>query len=313
MSEDEAKKLMKKGKSLCTKSITRWKADWDSAATEYEKAAQIYTHLKKVAEAKDAWYATADAHSHAHNLYLAGKAMEQCAQLQKDTKDADGAAQSYAKASVYFMEDSKPDRQAEALQRAARTIMPISAEQGAAYLEEGLRALEAAEKYHLTTDLFPLLTQCHLKAGKVAEALATLKRHIVALRALDQGKHIARAMLEIIIVCAASGDEVLARRELEECDQLAPEFMRHEEWALAGDLLGALESRDEARLTQVTKDQTLTFLNVEVCRMAKKLKVSGAPPIVHQQHQQEVAEHAEEGSGQPQVPQEDIEPEEDFR
>jgi tetratricopeptide (TPR) repeat protein len=279
MSEEEAKKLCKKGKSYATKSLTRWKPDWDSAAVEYDKAANIYSHIGKFQEAKEAWTLSAEAHYNAGNVYLAGKNMDQLAQLLKDQKDVKGSAASYAQAAKYYLEDNKPDRQSEALQRAARTIMPTEPMQGAKYLDEGLTALETSNKYHLAGDLYPLLLQCYLKNNCIPEALATIKRQFVALKALNQDKGIARGVLEIIVIVLGTGDEVLARREFEAAETEHPAFMRNEEWALAADLLAAVERRDDARLKEIQKDQTFSFLNVEVSRIAKRIKVGSGPAI----------------------------------
>jgi len=278
MTEKEAKEFVKKGKSFATKSLLRWKPDWDSAAIEYEKGAQIYTHISKVAEAKDAWNLAAEAHANAGSLFLSGKAMDQLAQLLKDQKDVKGSAEAYARAAKYYFDDGKPDRQNEALQRAARTIMPVDAETGAKFIDEGITCLERAEKHHLTGDLYPLLLQCYLKDNKTQEAIATIRRQFVSFKAMGNGKGIARGMLEIVIITLTQGDEILARRYHDEGEKELPDYARNEEWALAADLLGAMERRDEARLKETLKDPTFSFLNVEICRRAKKLKVSGGAP-----------------------------------
>ena len=277
MSEADALKLVKKAKSLKTTSITRWKPDWDGAAMEYEKGAQIYAHLGLVAEAKDAWTSSSEAHAQAGNLFLAGKNMDNLAQLLKDKKDVNGSAAAYAAAAKYYIDDNKPDRQAEALQRAARTVMADNATQAAKYLDDGIRALETSGKHHLTGDLFPLLLQCYLKANMIPESVATIKRQFVSFKAMDNQKGIARGVLEIIVIALGTGDEILARRYFEESEQEFPEFMRNEEWALSADLIAAMERRDETRLKDILKDSTFTFLNVEISRRAKKLKIGSGP------------------------------------
>eukprot|EP00759_Apiculatamorpha_spiralis_P004039 PhF_6_TR12285/c0_g1_i1/m.19496/K21198/NAPG, SNAPG; gamma-soluble NSF attachment protein len=281
MTEDEAKKHMKKGKSYATKSLTRWKPDWDSAAIEYDKAAMIYAHISKLEEAKEAYSSAATAHYEAGNLYLAGQGMDRLAQLLKDQKDVKGAAAAYNQAAKYYIEDNKADRQSEALQRAARTLLPTDPEQAAKYLDEGITALERSEKYHLTGDLYPFMVQCYLKNNKIPEALQTLKRQIVALKAgKSDEKFIARAVMESIVIILSTGDAVLARREFEIAETEHQCFVRNEEWAICSDLISAFERRDEARLKDVQKEQALTFMNAEVSRLAKKLKLGsggGAP------------------------------------
>ncbi|KPI86178.1 hypothetical protein ABL78_4767 [Leptomonas seymouri] len=74
--EGEADGYMKSGKKHLEKSLFRFKANYDGAAEEFEKAARIYTNLNNYPKALDAWTLASHAHSKAHNDFNAANTME---------------------------------------------------------------------------------------------------------------------------------------------------------------------------------------------------------------------------------------------
>jgi len=179
----------------------------------------------------------------------------------------------FVEASKIYAQDNKPDRQADALGKASRCAGNGGVESSKLLLE-GIETLENNEKWHLTPDLYRALVVQQLRANDLVSAIATLKRQFRAFRALDQGPNAAKAALEIIVICLYLGDWVLADREFKEL-QSQFGFPHSREQAVAYDLLTAIEDRDEERLKEICKEQTFTFLTVEVARMTKKLKIQG--------------------------------------
>ncbi|KPA82057.1 hypothetical protein ABB37_03221 [Leptomonas pyrrhocoris] len=74
--EAEADGYMKSGKKHLEKSLFHFKANYDGAAEDFEKAARIYTNLNNYPKALDAWTRASHASSKAHNDFNAANAME---------------------------------------------------------------------------------------------------------------------------------------------------------------------------------------------------------------------------------------------
>lgn len=311
--EEEAEKLMKSAKKHHTKTFTKWSADWDDAAADYEKAAKIYAHLDSVKQTRDAYNLASMAHEKANNMYFSGKMLEALADFLKDqgsyVKTPEGASECtelYCKASKVYALDRKPDRQADALMRASRVAPNCGGGEGAAsaykYIIEGIDALEDHEKFHLTLDLYRACILMQIRAEKYVEAISILKREIKSFEKLQQDSSAAKAGLEIVVICLYIGDWVLADREFKEA-QNGFGFMHSKEQGTACELLAAVEERDEERLEEAQADQTLSFLIADIARMAKKIKMVGTNAPHKQPKQQVVAalvgEDGEEEAGAP--------------
>lgn len=273
----EAELFLKKAKKCHTRTLTKWTPEWDEAATNYERAAQIFTHINSAPGAKDAWLAASNAHKEAGNLFNAAKALETLATFLKDQPSPDSAflIKLYVDASKLYALDSKPERQAEALAKAARLSGPGEGKAQTAMVLEGLTALEDAERWHLTPDLFRSVILMQLRSGLYMDAIATLKRQNRALSHLESAAAAAKCGLEIVVIALGPlNDWVLADREFKALSQTAYGFPHSKEQAVACDLLSAIEERSNERLSAVLKEQCFTFLIAEVSRMAKKIAIA---------------------------------------
>mmetsp|Transcript_30524 Transcript_30524/g.35269 ORF Transcript_30524/g.35269 Transcript_30524/m.35269 type:complete len:331 (+) Transcript_30524:23-1015(+) len=278
--DDEADVLMKQAKAHHTKSITKWSSDWDSAADCYQKAAQQYTFMQNVPKAREAWDMAAHAHEKAKNPYLAAKCVDSLANFLKDqssyAKSEEGAKEIsnlYIRASHMYALDQKPDRQAEALSKAAR-LAPAGDARGAAKLIlQGLDALEDSDKHHMTLDLYRSVILLQVRGNLLLDAVETLKREIKTFERLQQPAAAAKAGLEIVILCLSMGDWVLAEREFQQMSSQFG-FGHTKEQSAAYGLISAIEERDEEALAASAKDSALQFIIPEIQRLAKKLTIS---------------------------------------
>lgn len=308
--EEEADALMKAAKAHHTKTLTKWSSDWDSAASTYEKAAQMYTHMGCIEKAKAAWEEASHAHEKAKNPFFAAKAIESLANFLKEN---DGAAktdegakeitQLYVKAARMYALDNKPERQADSLAKAARLAPAGDAAGAAKLITQGLDALEDNGKFHLTLDLYRSVVLLQVRGNLLLDAIGTLKREVKTFEKLQQPAGAAKAGLEIIILCLAMSDWVLADREFKAMQGDFFGFAHSKEQSAAYGLISAIEERDEDALKDALKDSALQFIIPEIGRMAKKLSLSssnapkkktntstGSPASGKKQQQQQVDE-----------------------
>lgn len=107
MAEKEADALMKSGKKHTEKTAFKWKADHDSAAADYEKAAKIYLQLKLKDKCTDAFTKAAHEHQKAKSAFFAGKCLETLAlylseDAQQQYEQASSAGNGAAAVAAYF-------------------------------------------------------------------------------------------------------------------------------------------------------------------------------------------------------------------
>lgn len=275
---------MAQAKAHHTKSLTKWSSDWDSAASAYEKAAQTFTHLGIEAKAKNAWLMASQAHEKAKNPFFAAKAIESLANFLKDgaaknEEVAKEVSELYVRASRMYALDGKPERQADSLAKAARLAPAGDAASAAKLVLQGLDALEDSDKHHLTLDLYRSVVLLQVRGNLILDAIATLKREVKTFEKLQQQQGAAKAGLEIVVLCLAMGDWVLADREFKAMQGDCFGFAHSKEQSAAYGLISAIEERDEDALKDASKDSALQFIIPEISRLAKKLtiKMSNAP------------------------------------
>ena len=295
---DDAKALMKSAKKHYTKTITKWSVDYDLAADDYEKAAKIYTHLKLTNEAREAWLEASAAHTKAKNPFFAAKCIDNLAQYLKEDeayaatdKGAKEISDLYIQVSDMYALDGKPERQAEALQQAAKLTPTSDAPAAAAKILRAIDALEDNDKHHHTPDAYRALLLVQVRANMTADAINTLKRQMKTAEVLNQPATAAKAGLEIVVLSLASGDFVLADQEFRALQQ-AYGFGHSREQTVAFDLMNAFEERDEEQLKTAVKSQVLQFLIPDIARLAKRLKLSGVTNVPAQNQARVVGEAA---------------------
>nr|XP_042095211.1 gamma-soluble NSF attachment protein isoform X3 [Ovis aries] len=117
----KAEKYLKTG-------FLKWKPDYDSAASEYGKAAVAFKNAKQFEQAKDACLKEAVAHENNRAylfnlwkcLFHAAKAYEQAGMMLKEMQKLPEAVHLIEKASMMYLENGTPDTAAMALERAGK-------------------------------------------------------------------------------------------------------------------------------------------------------------------------------------------------
>lgn len=273
----EAEKLVKSGKKHCSKGFFK-KPDWDSGATDFDKALKIYMHLANVQLAKETVELMSDAHVKAGNLYLAASAMESFAAFLRDQKREGETPGIYVRAARLYAQDNKPQQQADALAKAARNVTPEQTDEAIGWMRESITSLEESERWHMVREPYRALLLILIRANRLVDAIEVEKQFASALQHMENKDMAAKCGLEATILALSLADTVLADRVFKEFQSTGYAFQGSREQSLAYELIDACERRDQQQLTAVAKEPQISFLNNDVARLAKKLKVpSGAP------------------------------------
>eukprot|EP01027_Heterolobosea_sp_BB2_P008439 GEZU01012523.1.p1 GENE.GEZU01012523.1~~GEZU01012523.1.p1 ORF type:complete len:314 (-),score=131.02 GEZU01012523.1:403-1344(-) len=268
----EADELFKEAKKLSTKSLFRWKPEYDQAATKYEKAGNLYKHSKENAKAVEAFLKASECHYLAENVYLAGKELETAGNICRDDKDNARACELYRKAAEIFLEDGKPDKAASLFTSAARIAEDV--DKAVELYKRAIDVFVDEEKYVMSGDAFRTFNAFLLRNGRIVDAIENIKKQIKAFEALDQPHNVWKAYLSIIVLHLYNNDWVAADNEMSNFIQNEG-FARTIERELADRLLDAYDQRDSEELEKTIKEQHFTFLENEVGKLALKLRVLG--------------------------------------
>ncbi|KAH9598732.1 hypothetical protein LSM04_000601 [Trypanosoma melophagium] len=167
----EAEALMQSAKKHTEKTFFKWNPKWDEAASDYEKAAKIFTHAKDVERARDAWLKASDAQEHAGYLFFAGRAMEYLASFLAEQAASNAgkrgtnhnndsisllneAIGTYDRACHLYVLDGRFDRGVDVLTKAAELINPTTASARSSATLSSLSEEQQKQNLKRVTDLF---------------------------------------------------------------------------------------------------------------------------------------------------------------
>lgn len=269
----EADKQMKEADKFTTKTLTRWKPDWDSAAVLYEKAANNYKNAKAYEQAKQAFKKASNAQYQMNILYTSAKHLDSAAAMAKEQKQIEEATELYEKASMVYRENGSGASAADNLAKAAKLIEPISIEKAMDYLKQACELYELEDKEHYSGETFKIAISLFLRNKKFADTIELLKNQARVFGKLNQTHDINKCYLSIIVVYLFCDDAVAASKEYTQFIEVNT-FPMSQEGIAASELLDAYESCNAEALKAVTNKQIFNFLDNQVTKIARVLTVS---------------------------------------
>ncbi|KAG0197106.1 hypothetical protein BGX28_009379 [Mortierella sp. GBA30] len=276
------------------------KPDWDIAAQYYEKAGQAFKGAKSYEQAIQAFIKASHTMISATSLYMAGKAMENGANIAlQNLGQPERAAGMYKQASDLYMQNMTPDRAAEMLEKSAKAIESVSVDSAIELYIGACNIYEDEDRARYATDTFKRTISLLVKHRRFEKATEVLQRLGSVQQNTPNKSAYYKTLLSIIIIQLAAGDEVDAGKRFQA-------FCSSEESSIAHAMLVAFEYGDQAYYNQTASRQHVGFLDNEIARLARNIMVSdnlntsggyddpSQPPTVHnvyqpsqqQQHQQ---------------------------
>uniref|UniRef100_A0A3P8XSH7 Gamma-soluble NSF attachment protein n=1 Tax=Esox lucius TaxID=8010 RepID=A0A3P8XSH7_ESOLU len=173
---NEAHEHIAKAEKNLKTSMTKWKPDYDSAASEYAKAAVCFKNAKQFEQAKDAYLKEAEYHTENKALFHAAKAIEQAGMMMKDLKKMPEAIQLIEKASMMYVENGTPDTAAMALDRAGKLIEPMSLEKAVDLYQQAAGVFENEDRLRQSAELLGKASRLLVRLRRLDEAAAALQK-----------------------------------------------------------------------------------------------------------------------------------------
>ncbi|KAF9372712.1 hypothetical protein CPB97_001052 [Podila verticillata] len=267
---------------------TGWfkKPDWDIAAQYYEKAAQSFKFAKSYDRAVQAFAKASDAMVSASSLFMAGRALENGANvLLQNMGQPERAADMYKRASELYMRNMAPDRAAEMLEKSAKAMEPISVDSAIDLYIGACNIYENEDRARYATDTFKRTVSLLVKHKRFDKAIEVLQRLGNIQRIMANKSAYFKTLLSIVIIQLAAGDEVDASKRFQAFCSIDG-FVQSEESAVAHGMLDAFERRDQEYFNQTAARQHVGFLDNEIARLARSIVISndlvgGSGPMGH--------------------------------
>eukprot|EP00026_Physarum_polycephalum_P006454 Phypoly_transcript_06497.p1 GENE.Phypoly_transcript_06497~~Phypoly_transcript_06497.p1 ORF type:complete len:326 (+),score=69.88 Phypoly_transcript_06497:33-1010(+) len=269
----EADQQMKEADKLTTKTLTRWKPDWDSAAVVYEKAANNYKNAKAYEQAKNAFQKASNAFYQMNILFTAAKHLDNAASMAKEQKQLEQATQLYEKASMVYRENGSGFNAADNLAKAAKLIEPVNVDKAMDYLKQACELFELEDKEHYSGETFKIAISLFLKNKKYGETIELLRNQSRVFKKLNQPHDLNKCYLSMIVIYLHCEDTVAANNLYTEFLDV-PGFSQSQEGSTAAELLSAYDSGNPDALKTVINKQIFNFLDNQVTKIARALTLS---------------------------------------
>jgi len=273
------------GDKLASKTLLRWKPDWEGAVLCYEKAATSFKNAKEYTRAKTAYKKCAVGFQNLQIAFSAAKNYEAAAMMAKESKDYQEAVEFYQKSSSFYYENNSYDKAAEVLVSAAkydsffvstkneRIIEDKDPEKANELCNDAMNIFETEERDHFASTTFRYAINLAVKQANYERSLDLIKRYSVIVIKLKQQNDLNKLYLSAIIIHLKRNDFVAASRAYQ--DYMGDGFIGSFEAKAAAELLDAYEKNDPQALQTALGKQTFTFLDHNVIRLSKTLKISG--------------------------------------
>ena len=236
----------------------KFKPDYFNAANYMMEAAQNYKAARMDAEAKAAFEKSAELRLKDHDHASAARAYE--------------TAGNFDKAADCYMICGGIDQAARSvLKQASNSTDP------AVQLASFEKAIDIYSKDDtkdvMASDVYKQYITKLVAAGDLERYKKVSARYAEVLTRLEQWPFVHREILGQVVANLAKNEIVGAERVLEGPNLSVPGFIHSAEFAAADDLLTAFRENDAAALKNVLARPTITYLNTELVRLAKALKV----------------------------------------
>lgn len=246
-----------------------------TASMEYTQAATKFRAAGLLADSVQAWLKAAQAKELQHDLFGAGRAYESAGAICDGTGPGGplAAGEHWEKAIRCFRLSGKGEIAAKLLLKLAAQREKAGDIPGAisAY-SDAIEVFEQDEKDYNLGDVYKQYIGFLVRSSSFEEAIKAIDGHIAVLRKQRHFHFVYKEALAKVVILLHLQDTVRAEDALNSAADVEGWFGSNESMAGA-ELVAAFQENDAETANRVLQEQVFTFLQVEVARMAKQLRV----------------------------------------
>ncbi|XP_070217590.1 gamma-soluble NSF attachment protein isoform X2 [Bos mutus] len=262
----KAEKYLKTG-------FLKWKPDYDSAASEYGKAAVAFKNAKQFEQAKDACLKEAVAHEN-NRAYLSpfGNGYEFAAfgEMQKLPE----AVQLIEKASMMYLENGTPDTAAMALERAGKLIENVDPEKAVQLYQQTANVFENEERLRQAVELLGKASRLLVRGRRFDEAAISIQKEKNIYKEIENYPTCYKKTIAQVLVHLHRNDYVAAERCVRESYSI-PGFNGSEDCAALEQLLEGYDQQDQDQVAEVCNSPLFKYMDNDYAKLGLSLVVPG--------------------------------------
>ncbi|XP_072425944.1 N-ethylmaleimide-sensitive factor attachment protein, gamma b [Chiloscyllium punctatum] len=252
----------------------KWKPDYDSAASEYAKAAVAFKNAKQYDQAKDAYLREAESHQNNRAFFHAAKAYEQAGMMLKEMQKLPEAVQFIEKASMMFVESGTPDTAAMSLDRAGKLIENINLEKAVDLYQQAASVFENEERLRQSAELLGKVSRLLVRARRLDEAAASLQKEKNMYKEIENYPTCFKKTIAQVLVHLHRNDYVAADKCVRESYSL-PGFNGSEDCSALEQLLEGFDQQDQDQVSAICNSPLFKYMDNDYAKLSLSLRVPG--------------------------------------
>ncbi|XP_061451262.1 gamma-soluble NSF attachment protein isoform X1 [Rhineura floridana] len=271
---NEGLEHMAKAEKYLKTGLLKWKPDYDSAATEYSKAAVAFKNAKQFEQAKEAYYREALSHEHNKALFHAAKAYEQAGMMLKEMQQHHEAVELIQKASMMYLENGTPDTAAIALDRAGKVIENINPDKAIQLYQQTASVFENEERLRQAVEMYGKASRLLVRGRRLDEAAVSLQKEKSLYKYIENYPTCYKKTIAQVLVHLHRNDYVAAEKCVRESCSI-PGFSESEDCAALEQLLEGYDQQDQDHVSDVCNSPLFKYMDNDYAKLGLSLTVPG--------------------------------------
>ncbi|XP_035614442.1 gamma-soluble NSF attachment protein-like [Oncorhynchus keta] len=271
---NEAHDHIAKAEKYLRTSFMKWKPDYDSAASEYAKAAVAFKNAKMLEEAKEAYLQEAEAHTNNKTLFHAAKALEAAGMMLKDMQRIPEAIQYIERASMMYVENGTPDTAALALDRAGKLIESQDLAKAVDLYQKAASVFENEDRLRQAVEMLGKSSRLLVRQHKLDEAAVSIQKEKNMYKEIENYPTCFKKTSAQVLVHLHRNDFVAADKCVRESYSL-PGFSGSEDCIALEQLLQGYDEQDEDQVHRVCNSPLFKYMDNDYAKLSVSLRVPG--------------------------------------
>ncbi|XP_034063590.1 N-ethylmaleimide-sensitive factor attachment protein, gamma b [Gymnodraco acuticeps] len=271
---NEAHDHIAKAEKCLKTSLTKWKPDFDSAASEYAKAAVCFKNAKQYEQATEAYLKEAEYQTENKTLFHAAKAIEQAGMMMKEQKKMPEAIDLIEKACMMYMENGTPDTAAMALDRAGKLIEPINLEKAVDLYQKAAGVFENEDRLRQAVEMLGKASRLLVRLRRLDEASVAVLKEKNMYKDIENFPMCFKKTTVQVLIHLHRADYVAADKCVRESYSL-PGYSGSEDSVAMETLLQGYDEQDEDQVYRVCNSPLLKYMDNDYAKLALSLRVPG--------------------------------------
>lgn len=272
---EEAQEHRRQAEKYLKTSLFRWRPEYESAADEYNQAAQAYRIYRDVKSAKKCFLKASDNYKKVNALFHAAKALDNAMLVSKEKSTPNELFNLASEAANLYQQHGSIDSAAVVLDRAAR-FLEARAPQIAVQLYMQAAEVTAGDSNQSSGEYLAKTSRLLVRLKRYDDAVEYITREILFYQDVHYMAPVGRLTVVIILVHLARGDVVAAWKAYEEwgtsCESTEAQTLVT--------LLQAFDDEDAETASKALKSPFIRSMDVDYARLAELIQLPQGTKVV---------------------------------